>query len=287
MARLVILFTFISSFFIPSFAVDEQKEIPTVFKATAKEIDLFENLLYPAKVNARIMSKVVAEDQGVIKDLLAPLGTKVVKGQKLISIVRKDPVYRYRPLWITAPTAGVVSSVSVGEGTEVARGESLMTILDPRGLKVAIELTPEDSEFVAPKMRGTLNYGKNQTVAVEVIGVSPMIDPLTGTSTVEFKLVGEAPQLKAGMLGKVSMKVNERKGIRIPEYAVVFKGDKTFIRLLDGNKVKMNPITLGAKNRGQVEILEGLKDKEDFIERASDFIADGMEVQFAKKEAKK
>ena len=78
----------------------------TVFTTKAVATELFEILSYPARVIPRFNTNVLAEADGVVSRIYAPLGERVGRGHKLLSITHLDPVYQYAPVTMTAPVAG-------------------------------------------------------------------------------------------------------------------------------------------------------------------------------------
>ncbi|MGZ3723028.1 MAG: hypothetical protein ACXVA9_08870, partial [Bdellovibrionales bacterium] len=112
----------------------------------------------------------------------------------------------------------------------------------------------------------------------EVQGVSPSIDPMLGTASAELK-VADAKQIVAGMVGRVQFKVNQRQGYMVPDFAIVYRGEEAFLRLVKDGKATKVPVKLGERRQGQVEILKGLAAGDVVVNRASRFVSDGAAVQ--------
>jgi multidrug efflux pump subunit AcrA (membrane-fusion protein) len=266
----------------PALASPEKPEkAATVFVSAAKSADLFDSLNYPARVIPRINATVLSDADGVVSRIYAPLGKRVTRGQKLLLITHTDPIYQYAPMALTSPVTGVVSQVEVTEGSRVARGQKVASVTDPTKLLVTIEVPAGDLSHLRPGAEGQLRLrGADKTRAVRVLGVSPFVDPATGTATAELALAEPKPAeaLPPGLFGQVEFKVNSRRGFSLPEHALRYKGKDPFIRLVQDGKVKEVAVRLGKTQRGQIEILEGLSEGAQVIERASRFVADGEAV---------
>ncbi len=260
---------------------DAGKKKPTVFVESVKATSLFDVLTYPARVVPRINAVVLSESEGVVQDILAPLGTSVKKGQRLLILKNTDPVYRYRPVPLTAPVAGVVSAVDITIGSRVARSQRLMQITDPSQIRITVEIAVSDLEAVRPGLAGELTVpGLDTRVAVQVVGMSPYVDPATGTATAELSQITDAKSnLPPGIVGKVTFKARGRKGIQIPEHAVAYQGRNPFVRVVSGGKAKFVPVTLGSTRLGMVEVTKGLEDDMSVIVRSSTYVAEGEELQ--------
>src|SRR5262249_47030293 len=79
------------------------KAAAVVFGKAVQSTELFEVLSYPARVVPKVNSTVLAEVDGVVTRIHAPLGQSVGRRQKLITISHTDPVYQYAPVTILSP----------------------------------------------------------------------------------------------------------------------------------------------------------------------------------------
>jgi len=256
---------------------------PIVTTQTAKMSDLFEKLSYPARVESKVNASIFSEYEGVVTKIMAPLGTSVHRNGKVVVIKHTDPVYQYTPVILISPVDGVVSQVAVTEGSTVTKGQLIASVTNPKLVRTIIEVAAEDLPLISKGLTGqlSLNNRENQSFDVKVIGVSPFVDPATGSATCELEIKQNSNLLpiSPGVVGQVSFKVNFHQGFVLPDYSIVYKGSDTFIRVVENGLAKKIPVTLGKKERGQVEITSGLKEGDVVIERASGFVGEGEKVQ--------
>lgn len=269
-------------------AVEAPKPLATVFARTVKAEELFDRLTYPARVTPKVSTTILSETDGIVSKILAPLGEQVRRNQKIMTITHTDPVYQYAPTPIFAPVSGVVSSVEVTEGTQVAKGEKLALVTDPNQIRINVEVPAMDLASLARGMQGEFKIPNvEQPVLVLIKGISPFVDPATGTATCELEVVKPVtakganmlPTLPPGLIGQVDLKANDRKGISIPEYAVFYKGTDPYVRVIENGKAKQVAVTLGHRSRGSVEVLKGLSDGAKLVERSSRYIQDDEAVK--------
>lgn len=260
-------------------AVDDKSRPAIVFTKKIHAAELSDELTYPARVLPRINTTILAETDGVVSQIHAPLGQKVSKNQRLMTIKHTDPVYQYAPVAIKSSVDGVVSSVEVTEGTQVSKGVKLATVTDPSRVRVLIEVPAQDLSFLKREMAGELKVrGTEKTVGVKIQGISPFVDPTSGTASAELEIVSSEAALSPGQLAQVKFKTNVRKGFSVSDESVVYRGSEPFIRIVVDGKLKRVPIKLGHRQRGQVEIVEGLYEDAEVILRASRHVADGEAI---------
>lgn len=248
-------------------------------KAIAKPV--FNLLTYPARVESRVNAIVRSESDGAITKILKPLGSKVHRGDVIAIVKHTDPVYQYAPLNVVASVSGVVNEVNVTLGSLVHRGDPVVSLTDPDQLRVIVEVAGVDLRSIHSGLKGDLKVsGVPQLLSAEVQGLSPSVDPMLGTATCELKVSREdQKKIAPGMIGNVQFKVNQREGFLLPDFAVVYSGDSTFVRVVEDGKAKKVPVSIGEKRHGQIEILSGLKNGDEVIDRASRFLSDGDAVQ--------
>lgn len=268
----------------------------SVFVKEAKQQEIYDSFVYPAKVEPVVNAMVLSESQGIVEKINTPLGQEVKAYEPMVKVRHTDPVFKYRPVTLKAPVNGVVSKVFVSEGSLVSKGQKVLQVTDPKKVKIKIEVAAKDLQFIKRDLEGSFTAkGLEKPVNLKVSGVSPFVDPATGTATAELEIAQKDATLTPGILGRVVFKSNIHQGFVFLENAIYYQGKKTFVRLTDKDgeafKVKKVEVKLGPKRRGQVEVLSGLEEGMMVIERASGFLPDGAEVTIGnppkKKEEKK
>lgn len=268
----------------------DKPQAPLVFVLQAKTDDLFDSLTYPARLVPLYTATLLSDADGIVKKISAPLGKSVKRNESIMVLGNIDPIYKFAPLVVRAPVAGVVSSVEVTEGSRVMKGQRLAVITDPSRVKISIEVAAGDLGAISSGLKGDLTIpGQDDDVEVKVLGISPFVDPATGTATVELAPTEppdkNAPlKLPPGLIGRVSFRVREHKGIQLPEEAIVYRGQSPAVRIVKEGKARYSPVTLGQTRRGQVEVVKGIEPGTEVVVRASTFIADGEAVNVQKAE---
>lgn len=253
-----------------------------VFVKVAKKQEVFDQFTYPAKVTPKVLAYILAESQGIVTNIRYNLGDRIHKLSTVAQVKNTDPVYEYQAMKLKAPVTGVVSRIFTTEGSLVAKGEKIALITDPKKAKLIIEVASRDLSNFKVGMKGDFtSRNSKKKYPVRIKGISPLIDPATGTATAELEFLSNGKRsIPSGTLGKVSFKTNIHKGFVFPQNVLVYKGNQAQVRVVSAkdNKVTRVPVTLGPKRRGQIEILKGVKEGQYLIERASGFVKEGSIV---------
>lgn len=268
-----------------SFAVQASinDKVASVVTEKVKKTESSELYSYPAKVVSVMNTTVLAENDGIVRNIFVSLGQKVKKGDRLISIQHSDPVYQYRPVVLRAPVSGVVHVIDASLGSQVSRGQKLLGVTAPDKNKILVEVPAQDAKLFSPGNTGVLEIsGIEKPYDLVVKGVSPLVDPSTGTSTCELQETKFSGQLMAGQMGQVKFRLNKRLILTIPEDAVSYRGDQTLVRVVQGNKAKYVSVILGRSSEGNVEVKQGILEGDVIIKKSSQHLADGDDVEIQK-----
>lgn len=256
---------------------------PVVIAKSIQATEVFDSLIYPARVVSKVNAALLAESDGVVQSISKPLGTSVVRGNTVLTLINPDPVYTFAPFEVHSPVSGVVSAIEVTKGSRVSRGQRLGTITDPRQVRAQIEVTVADLDAVQVGMKGELELSEHsKPVEMIVSGISPLIDPSTGTASAELHVVGTDKLPPPGVVGRIRFRARAHEGIQLPESAIFYRGEDPLVRVLIDGKVQFRPIKLGPSRRGKFEILDGVKSGETVVLRSNTFTADGEEVSVQK-----
>ena len=82
------------------------------------------------------------------------------------------------------------------------------------------------------------------------------------------------------MLMTVKLQRNQRTALVVPERAIVPLGkSQSVFRLMDDSTVERVPVTIGARQPGFVEVLEGLAEGDQVVSDGVDGLRNGSQVE--------
>lgn len=261
-------------------AESDKPATPIVFVEKAEVKEISELLVYPARVSAKAIAPVVSETEGVVTAVKVRLGQFVKKGDPLFVVENDDPAFKYAPVAVNALMAGMIGSVDASEGSRVQKGTKLAQVTDVSTIKIITEIPAVDLFLVSSGMEGSFApVSTDQPISAKIIGISPLVDPGTGTASCELQVLNRGgSKLYAGMLGRITFKTKSRQGLEISEQAIVYKGKNLLVRTVAGSKVNYVPISVGRRQNGMVEVLSGVKEGALVVTRSSAYVADGESV---------
>jgi membrane fusion protein, multidrug efflux system len=185
---------------------------------------------------------------------------------------------------VTAPFSGRVGLRRVSPGALVSPGDVITTLVDDSRMKL---------DFTVPALylntvrQGTLIEASsavfpNRSFAGEVSSVDSTIDPVTRSITVRAIIPNDERILVPGMLMTLNLLRNEREAIVISEEAVIPRGDRTFVMVVNTDQepytADERQIRLGTRMPGQVEVVSGLEVGEQVISHGTIKVRSGSPV---------
>lgn len=226
------------------------RSIETTLKAAGR---VSENLNKTAKIASTL--------EGRLIKLNVDLNDRVRTGDVLGLV--QTPELLGKPLELKAPIDGVIVDRKSAPGELVGKDKQIFTISDPTDLWVIAEVKErdigavkvgQDASFSVLAYPGETFHGKVVRIANEVE---------TESRTVEARIeVNNADgRLKPGMFADVEIVTTVLQDVlAISDSALQTDEDRQIVFVaLDGRKFQKRAVKLGLEQRGQVQVLEGLK----------------------------
>lgn len=187
---------------------------------------------------------------------------------------------------IKAPFDGVVGLRSISVGDYVNPGQEMASLQSINPLKV---------DFRLPELYlNVLKTGQPIEIMVdafpdrkfegEVYAIDPLVDAKARTVVLRARLPNPENLLRPGLFARVSLLLGRSDGaILIPEQALVPQGASQYVYKVDGDKAVQTPVKTGTRQRGQVEIVEGLSEGDQVVTAGQMKIRPGVTIRIRDK----
>lgn len=250
---------------------------PEVTVSQVKMTEVEKNITFPAITKSQKQSTILAETNGVIRKLNKQLGQSIRKGDVLTWIENPDPVYQYKPLAIRSPISGKLTKIQITEGALVEKGMPVFTVTDPDSIVIEVQVPAKDISSL--KIGTKAFFNDESKKSVKLVGLSPAPDVGTLTSLAIFEFINPKDKNIPGVQGFIEYTSSSKRLILMPESTLVRRNGKVFIRKYVDGKMTLAEVKLGERFEDQVEITSGIQAGDEYIERTSQHIRDGEEVQ--------
>ncbi|KGE78407.1 efflux RND transporter periplasmic adaptor subunit [Halomonas salina] len=185
---------------------------------------------------------------------------------------------------ITAPFDGVVGVRGLSVGALVSPGDELATLDDVSRMKLDFEVPEVQLGALAEglTLSATTAAYPQRVFEGEIAIIDSRIDPASRSVSVRAMLDNDERLLRPGMLMRVTLDRRPRQTLVIPESAVVPEGSRQWVWVItsteDGN-VERREIAVGARRRGEVEVIEGLAPGDLVVSHGADRLHDASSVE--------
>ena len=161
---------------------------------------------------------------------------------------------------LVAPYEGVIASTDVQVGDMATPGRSLLTVFDPRALRVTATLAQAvlaRADLAAPIAIEIPSLKRSLTA--RQVTVIPVADVRTHTTQVRLDLP-EAAGLMPGQYARAAIVTGHARALAIPEAAVLRRSEVTAVYVLDAKgRAQLRQVRLGeTAGSGYVEVVAGL-----------------------------
>lgn len=185
---------------------------------------------------------------------------------------------------IMAPFDGKLGLRNVSVGVMAQPGTLITTIDDDSVMKLDFSIPEVYLPVIQKggKITARAKAFPNEIFAGTVASIDSRVDPVSRSISVRALLDNAGYQLRPGMLMRVKLQKNPRKALVIPEEALVPKGKNNYVYVISTNEqattVSLEPVELGSRHEGKVEILRGLAAGDQIVTHGTLRLQDGATV---------
>lgn len=268
-------------------AKDQVSSLETKITSTHKSLETakmqYENAKYDLDVLLNnVQDQTKADNIAVKKNELASLA---LQRQALLDQLDKAT------LTVTAPIDGVVSSVKAQDGSYVAPGTELMTLINPDKLIVKAEISPYYAAQLEKGLKVAVKYNGSTTVETE--GTLSMVSPVAVQKAAQDKsavstaipvevALDSAKGLKEGLTVDLKIITSDVKGVvAVPLLATMAdKEDNNYLFVVEeGGKLSKRMVKQGAADNQYVQVSD-IELGDVVVTNPTEALEEGMSVSY-------
>lgn len=180
---------------------------------------------------------------------------------------------------IEAPVAGVLISRNVERGNVAQPGKALM-VLSPSGeTQLVVQIDEKNLQLlkVGQAALASADAYPEQRFPATVGYINPAVDPLRGSVEVKLSVRDPPPYLLQDMTVSVDIEVARRAGVLLLARDALRDGD--WVLVAREGRALRQPVKVGARGDGRVEIAAGLREGELVIPGVGASVHEGAPVR--------
>lgn len=184
---------------------------------------------------------------------------------------------------ILAPFSGVITSSKAKEGTLVHPGQPIISVENQEAFEVMAAI-PENQITSIDKAQEVDLYVKSiqKTYKGKITELSTSAKNSGGQYLVKIQLQNADKDIRSGMFVNASISAFSKKTthkVEVPTSAIIQKGQlKGIYTISQSGTAILRWLRLGEENKGQVEVLSGLSEGEQFIVSAEGKLFNGVHI---------
>lgn len=193
---------------------------------------------------------------------------------------------------IYAPFSGTITARNVDIGTLINSGTSheLFHLSQEDVLRVYVNVPQVYGPACVPGVQAYLTLAEypGKKFTGKIVRTAKAIDPASRTLLVEVDVKNPTSKLYPGAYAQVHFQLkNTRPSLIIPVSTMIFRSQGLRVGIVvNGNKAKLVPITIGQDDGNVVQVVEGLQPDDEVIQSPPDSLIDGETVQVVQAQQK-
>jgi len=162
---------------------------------------------------------------------------------------------------VTAPIAGIVAQRHVEPGEMATPGLPLVTVFDPKGMRVIASLPQYKLAELKKAGRARIELPETgRWIEVQRVEILPTVDARSHTATARLYLPENIEGVVPGMFARAHFTVGKAQKLTVPPAAVMRRGEVTAVYVLDDKGgARLRQVRVGeAVSGGELEVLAGI-----------------------------
>jgi len=208
-------------------------------------------------------------------ELLKPINfnAKVNKGDVMARLTSKV---------ITAPFSGIIGKRGISGSSLGSENTIILTLDDSRKVLCDLKI-PEVYAAILKKglkLNAKFSAYKNKTYKGTIESVASRVDAQTRSILARAKIDNENSEIIPGSLLEIEILYSEKNALSVPDTSIMYEGSQKFIyKIIENNIIKKVEVETGVRNKGNLEILNGLNEGDKIITEGLTKVRPGMKVK--------
>lgn len=253
-----------------------------------------------AKANLKNMKLILARKERLVKEkvisqqeyddtftkfLLAKAQLKYAKAA--LNLAKKN----LKDTKIYTPMDGIITErlISLGEyvgSTQMmGAGNILFEMVNINPLKLSFTVPERYRSYltIGKEVKLKVKAYPNEVFKGKIYFINPQIDPKTRSVEIKAYVKNDDMRLKPGFFADVTLikDINER-AIILPQDAVLYKGGKAMVYVLENNIAYKQEVKIGEQFRGKIEIISGISENSLIATKGNYLLEEGTKVEIIK-----
>lgn len=182
---------------------------------------------------------------------------------------------------IVSPISGTVGKISI-EKNETVGNVSALEVINDENMLLKVKATGEtlDNIIIGSKAVIFIDGDMKKALDGEVIEYNEIADINSGLYDMVIAIsdISNAESygatLRSGMYAEAKIEYNEREGTLIPNSSVIRQGDKKYVFVLIGDKVKKTEVLTGGLVGDLIEVSSGITASDIVVTSGQSYLAD-------------
>lgn len=261
-------------------AKDSQRAVSVFERGAISESEL--QAARTAAESAKAMLEVAEErllvaESGPTEEQIEIARSRVEETEAAVAMARQN----LKDTRVRAPYAGVITRRHLKVGDYVNRGEPVLDLADISYLEAETRIPEryaQQVELAIPALITIESLGIEREGAV--IAVSGAIDQANRTFLVKVGIDNSDYSLKAGMFCTCDFQLPPLDGVlAVPHVAVQHREGNSFVWIESSGRVRRVDVTLGTRNNGFVQVLNGLAGDERVVVVGAGALSEDDEIE--------
>jgi RND family efflux transporter MFP subunit len=183
---------------------------------------------------------------------------------------------------IYAPASGIVASRNVEPGQSASPGTPLVRIVNLNPVRVSCDASElQVGQFrVGQEAEVRVDALQGQQFVGRITDIAPQVRQGERIFAVRIDVPNPQGTLRAGMFARIAIVTAlHRNTVIVPRDVLVERGERRVVYAVEGNKIDVRQVTMGASEDGRTEVTSGVRAGDMLVYGGQSLLAQGQLVE--------
>jgi len=199
--------------------------------------------------------------------------TKVAKGDVIAKLSTKT---------IIAPFGGVIGKRGISGSSLGSENTIILTLDDSAKILCDLKIPEVYTAILKKNLRLEAKFSayKNKIYDGKIESVASRVDAQTRSILARAKINNKNSEIIPGSLLEIEIFYNEKEALGVPDTSIMYEGNKNFIyKIINNNIIKKIEVEAGIRNKGNLEILNGLTEGDKIVAEGLAKVRPGLKIK--------
>ncbi len=207
--------------------------------------------------------------------------SELLENIKFRAVKKGGVIAKLKDKTITAPFAGTIGTRGISSSI-LGTNSIIVTLDDSRRILCDLQIPEVYAAILKKGLKVNAKFlaYKDKFYDGIIISHASRVDAQTRSILARAQIKNSKLEILPGSLLDIELLYDEKEALSVADTSIIFEDEKKFVyKILDNNTIQKTEVITGIRKDGNLEVLDGLNEKDRVVKEGLARLADGMTIK--------